>query len=341
MPGVFISYRKIDSAGFSGRLCDHLSRHFGPEQVFIDVDDINHGADYTQVIRSSVGEASAMVVVIGRQWLACTDARGNRRLDDPADWVRNEVAEGLRRDILVLPVLVDGAAMPAAEHLPPGIAPLAYKQAGEISNARWQYDLDGVTRTLERVVMPVADAPRNRLTRLGKLVWNALAGVAIATMTMIVLLIVLIWNADDVPSADIATPTPEASLAVKREATVPQIGGLGYDQARKLLIEKGWTPTRHAGDAMRVTTGNGPVFWKREYREVDACAGTRTAPCLFRFSDASGRVLVVVTEGKEASDGSAHATVALYSLPSGRQVRRGAAPPAASSPPLAGLVSSP
>ncbi|HEX9939505.1 MAG TPA: toll/interleukin-1 receptor domain-containing protein [Longimicrobium sp.] len=325
MAGVFISYRKSDSAGFTGRLFDHLSRHFGPEQVFMDVDDIARGADYPQVIEGAVGQASAMVVVIGRQWLACTDARGNRRLDDPADWVRNEVAAGLRREILVLPVLVDGAAMPAAGELPPDIARLAFKQAGEISNSRWEYDLGEVTRSLERVVTPAAGTTPNPLSkRLG----TALVGTALVGTAVMGLLYAFGAEPNPPPGAVAAPPAAGAAAPASAgsaappsatgQAAVPRIYGLTYDEARTLLIREGWIPAKHSwqyGDSIQVKSGNGPVFWEREYWEVDACAGTGVAPCLFRFSDPSGRVLVVVTEGEEAGDGSSHATVARYSLP--------------------------
>ncbi|HEU4561066.1 MAG TPA: toll/interleukin-1 receptor domain-containing protein [Longimicrobium sp.] len=178
MPGVFISYRKSDSAGFTGRLFDHLSRHFGAGQVFMDVEGgIARGADFPAVIEGAVAQADAMVVVIGPEWLDCTDKRGNRRLDDPADWVRMEVAAALRREILVLPVLVDGAAMPSAGQLPSDIARLAHKQASEISVSRWRYDVGELIRTLEVVVRPAA-ATAPRRTRRGLVAALAVLGLA-------------------------------------------------------------------------------------------------------------------------------------------------------------------
>lgn len=247
MAGVFISYRKSDSAGFTGRLFDHLSRHFGPEQVFMDVDDIARGADYPQVIEGAVGQASAMVVVIGRQWLACTDARGNRRLDDPADWVRNEVAAGLRREILVLPVLVDGATMPAADQLPPDIARLAFKQAGEISNSRWEYDLGQVTQSLERVVTPAAGTTPNRTTkRLG----TALVGAALAGTVVMGLLYALAPEPNPRPGLVAAPPAASAAAPASSSSTSSTAGttGTGSDPAPGSAPETPAAPARDPAD---------------------------------------------------------------------------------------------
>lgn len=204
MPGVFISYRKSDSAGFTGRLFDHLSRRFGPDEVFMDVEGgIEHGADFPQAIESAVSQAGAMLVVIGPEWLECTDARGNRRLDDPADWVRLEVATALRREILVLPVLVDGATMPAAEQLPPDLQRLARKQAIEISNSRWEYDLGRLIARLERVARPGGRTRRVRAARTA-------AGVA----TVLVLGAAGVWSLTRRPDARAGSSVPSDTAGV-------------------------------------------------------------------------------------------------------------------------------
>ena len=77
---------------------------------------------------------------------------GVRRLEVPRDWVREEVRIALERGILLLPVLVDGAAMPRAEDLPEVIRALAERQAAEISDSRWDYDVGEIIKALERVV---------------------------------------------------------------------------------------------------------------------------------------------------------------------------------------------
>jgi len=180
--GIFISYRRIDSRVYAGRLFDRLARHFGPSAVFMDTEGgIARGADFVNTLERAVAGVNAMVVVIGDHWSTCCDDRGLRRLDNDEDWVRQELASALRRDILVLPVLVNGASMPRAEDLPENIRGLARKQAAEISDGRWDYDTGEIFKTLERVVTPGSDAQRPRSVRLRRaarwFLW-ALAGAA-------------------------------------------------------------------------------------------------------------------------------------------------------------------
>ena len=126
MGGIFISYRREDSGPYAGRLRDALSRHFGAEQVFRDIDSINPGERFPRMIEQEVGSCDALLAVIGPTWLAVTDDAGRRRLDDPDDYVRLEIATALgRSDVLVIPVLVGATSMPAAADLPKPLAALA------------------------------------------------------------------------------------------------------------------------------------------------------------------------------------------------------------------------
>jgi hypothetical protein len=122
---IFISYRRQDSADVCGRIYDSLAQHFGDEAVFKDVDDIPFGDDFARHIETVLAECAVELVVIGPGWLDATDDKGQRRLDDPEDFVRMEVERGLSRDILVIPLLVSGASMPNADQLPPSLTELA------------------------------------------------------------------------------------------------------------------------------------------------------------------------------------------------------------------------
>ena len=106
MSGIFISYRREDSAPYAGRIYDRLCAHFGSDQVFMDVDDIPPGADFTAHIGAKVGSCDAMIVVIGKTWLTARDAKGQLRLSDPNDFLGTEVALAVQRNVLVIPVLV-------------------------------------------------------------------------------------------------------------------------------------------------------------------------------------------------------------------------------------------
>ncbi len=148
--GVFISYRRADSAAYTGRLYDHLIDHFHRDQIFIDIDDIDAGDKFPEVLEKSLESSWAVIVMIGARWLSIEGDDGKRRLDDPDDWVRLEVATALRRNVKVFPVLVGGAQMPSAQDLPDELAPLAAHHASEITDKRWDYDARQLMETIRK-----------------------------------------------------------------------------------------------------------------------------------------------------------------------------------------------
>jgi len=147
---IFVSYRRDDTAPYAGRLYDRLTAHFGKGQVFMDIDHIAPGEDFVEVIDRKVGACSIAVVLIGRHWLTAVDAEGKRRLDDPEDFVRLEVAAALQRNVRVVPVLVAGAPMPKPQQLPGPLAALSRRNAFEISDSRFHADVDRLIEALER-----------------------------------------------------------------------------------------------------------------------------------------------------------------------------------------------
>jgi hypothetical protein len=155
--GVFISYRRDDTSGYAGRLHDKLSSAFGDAEIFMDIEGIEPGVDFVNAIEEAVRSCSAIIVVIGRQWLTMADATGRRRLDDPEDYPSLEVATALDRGIVVIPVLVQGASMPAASELPERLSRLSRMNALELSDARWDYDCD---RLIKRLAQATGTAPR-------------------------------------------------------------------------------------------------------------------------------------------------------------------------------------
>ncbi len=130
--GIFISYRRDDSADVTGRIYDHLTHAFGEELVFKDVDAIPLGVDFRQHLGSEMARCQVVLVVIGDGWVDARDGEGKVRLDDPADFVRLEVSAALERGIPVVPLLVQGATMPAADVLPEEIRELAFRHGTTI-----------------------------------------------------------------------------------------------------------------------------------------------------------------------------------------------------------------
>ncbi len=171
MSGIFISYRREDSAAYAGRLYDRLSAHFGADQVFMDVDDIPPGADFAAHIDAKVGSCDAMVVVIGRDWLKARNADGQLRLNDPNDYVGLEVALALQRSVLVIPVLVGGAQVPKADELRTDLKTLARRNALKLKDEDFQRDADELIQTIEknaRVRKPQSPAAVDARTELRK-----------------------------------------------------------------------------------------------------------------------------------------------------------------------------
>lgn len=154
MDGIFISYRRDDSAGYAGRLYDRLTAHFGSDRVFMDVEGIEPGTDFVTAIEQAVGSCRVLIVLMGAEWLSLTDQGGRRRLDDPHDFIRLETSTALARDIRVIPVLVEGAAMPRADDLPAELRPLTRRQAIEISHKQWEASTGELIRALEPLLQP-------------------------------------------------------------------------------------------------------------------------------------------------------------------------------------------
>lgn len=181
-PGVFISYRRSETSGYAGRLYDALAERFGAERVFMDV-TMEAGVDYTVLIGDAIGSCGALIALIGAQWLTVTDERGNRRIDDPADLHRVEIESALDRDVRVFPALVQGARMPAVEELPESLWSLGRRQAVELSDGRWDYDVSRLTAVLERVLSTEAGPGEGIVARARRRVRRAIAGVRRAGMT--------------------------------------------------------------------------------------------------------------------------------------------------------------
>jgi hypothetical protein len=160
---VFISYRREESSGLAGRLYDRLAARFGDDQVFMDVDTIALGVDFADVITQAVSNCEVLLAVIGPRWLAATDEDGQRRLDDPDDIVRLEIAAALERDIRVIPILVEGAAMPRRRQLPDELAKLARRNALILRHESFRFDadrlLDAVEPILRAKAVPAASNP--------------------------------------------------------------------------------------------------------------------------------------------------------------------------------------
>ena len=221
MHGIFISYRRQDSQSAAGRLADSLKEHFPEAAVFRDVETIEAGVDFVDAINKALESCGVLLAVIGPRWISIQGDAGQRRLDDPNDYTRLELATALgRTDVRVIPVLVDGAVMPDPEALPEDLKPLARRNALELTDKRWDYDVSQLIVTLRHALGLTArpSTPRN---------WRwPVAGLAVL---LVVVAGLLVWHGrkPDLSSptfpAPVSTPSGQAANAPADSVTVAPV----------------------------------------------------------------------------------------------------------------------
>jgi TIR domain len=240
-PTIFISYRRRgEGAGYGGRIADKLVEHFGKEQCFRDVDDIESGIDFVTTIREAVGTCEVLVAVIGPDWLTQSNDKGMRRLDDPRDFVRLEVAAALERDIRVIPVLVGGAEVPVEGQLPQVLEALSRRQAHELTDSRWEYDVSKLIEAIESIGVK----GHSRSKKAASLGIKQVA--AVASIVSFVLLATILGSGAFSRPTEQASPTPEPKPSVETDKVAKPDDGQRLEMERRLELQR-----RQLNDAER------------------------------------------------------------------------------------------
>jgi hypothetical protein len=159
---VFINYRGDDSRSYGALLYTELTHRFGEDQVFLDCESIPPGADYVAELLRRVRSAHVVLAVIGPHWLTSTDSTGRRRIDDPDDWIRRELAEAFSSGVRVVPVLTDGASPPEESELPADIAALSRCQARPLRGREPTTDLARLVSDLTALDPDLAEIARRQ-----------------------------------------------------------------------------------------------------------------------------------------------------------------------------------
>jgi len=147
---VFVSYRRGDTAAIAGRLYDRLASHFDRESVFMDIDTIPLGVDFRKQLNDAVQQCEVLLALIGDRWFEA-DEHGNRRLDDPSDYVRIEIEAALARDISVIPVLIGRSLLPREAELPSSLRDLIYRNALQLDPGQdFEAHVNRLIRGIER-----------------------------------------------------------------------------------------------------------------------------------------------------------------------------------------------
>ncbi len=233
MAKVFITYRREETAAHAGRLYDAMVGQYGERNVFMDV-ELAPGVDFIEQITGAVAACHVLIVVMGPRWATVENEDGTPRIADPDDFVRLEVETALQRPgVTPIPVLVAGARMPNRDDLPVGLRAITRRNALELSDQRWHYDVGRLISTLDELLAettleslpaisgheaapPASAAPSSGEAKpaggLRRPRWAALGAIAIAA---IVAVVALATRPGD------SSPPVEPSSSAARSASTP------------------------------------------------------------------------------------------------------------------------
>jgi eukaryotic-like serine/threonine-protein kinase len=285
LSGIFISYRRSDSPDATGRIYDRLVSEFGKAQVFKDVDSIPLGQDFRGHLNTIVTECGVMLAIIGPRWSDASSKAGQRRLEDPDDFVRIELEAALARDIPVVPVLVGHALMPVASELPGSLALMAFRQSIEVRpDPDFHNDATRLVTSLRGILDPAAAARAEQATTAispsaaatgthrGRLGWIV---ASVALLGMALLAIPAFHHLRE-------TPPPEMRLDIATSATdQPDSYALSPDGRQIVFVASGDGASRVWLRALASTTaqplagteGATYPFWSPDSRSIGFFAG--------------------------------------------------------------------
>lgn len=209
---IFISYRRADSQWAAARVHDTLANAFPDDHLFMDVEHIAPGQDFVDILANQVGACDVFLALVGPDWLTMANADGVRRLDDPDDFVRIEIASALSRpETLTIPVLLDGAAPPSEDALPADLAALPRRQFVRLSHEGFRSEVQGLVTAIGEKLNAAPPPPAAKPSK--PLSWRIPSGIAAAALIGIAGF--LGWEAVTAPPDPSGTP----DLAVFRECS--------------------------------------------------------------------------------------------------------------------------
>jgi hypothetical protein len=195
MPTILISYRRADTAAITGRIFDRLTSYYGEESVFMDIDNIPFGVDFRSKILDTLKRTDIVLAVIGSNWIGA-DATGSARINEPTDAVRLEIETALAQKTPIIPVLVDGAKMPAKDAVPDQFGDFVYLNAADVAIGRdFRTHVDRLIEAIDltlsgaaHVVAPRLASGRAQDEKSAKTVWlsNGLRYLAVPLVVLVI-----------------------------------------------------------------------------------------------------------------------------------------------------------
>ena len=161
---IFISYRRIDSAGFAGRIADYFAMAQPEVTVFMDVNSIAPGANFPDTIKNGLAQSNVLLALVGPQWLTASTESGARRLDDPGDFVRLELKHAIEEKLTLVPILLDDTPIPAASDLPEELRPLTQYNAFRLRHDAFRRNVEALAEMLKpqlSIATPSQPAPQS------------------------------------------------------------------------------------------------------------------------------------------------------------------------------------
>jgi hypothetical protein len=234
---IFISYRRGDSASSALGVAQYLAREFGSKNIFIDV-DMSAGANFPATLEKRLAECKVLLALIGPRWLSARDDEGRRRLENPNDWVRLEIARALLRQIPVIPVRIDGAQLPRGTDLPEDIRDLVNSQAAVVTTEGFRNEMAGLVRDIRAIQNPLP--------------WKRIAAFTAGALVLIVCGWAILSHIDI---------SGERTLAPQREIKrtfTPLRGTISFRSERGDYIGQGanWTATDADGEITAAVEDN-------------------------------------------------------------------------------------
>jgi Tol biopolymer transport system component len=278
LPGIFISYRRSDNPDAVGRIYDRLVSEFGKARVFKDVDSIPLGQDFRSHLNDIVGNCAAVLAIIGPRWVDTRNEAGQRRLEDPDDFVRIELEAALSRNVPVVPVLVGHAPIPGSSQLPASLASLAFRQSIEVRpDPDFHNDATRLVSALKVIVdpnAPVAHPLEHAKATAGpkpwrKFVWAiAIAGVLVPVVTTFGVPAVNYFRQPPPPETrlEISTPESDKPLDFALSPDGRQIAFVANDNGTSRLWVRSLAST--TARPLPGTEGATAPFWSPDGRSV-------------------------------------------------------------------------
>lgn len=198
---IFVSYRRDDSSGFTRAIYNELVKHYFQGRVFMDVEAIEPGLPFDEAIKRALDQCEVLLVMIGKRWLE-PRADGGSRINDPNDFVHLEIGEALSRKIRVIPVLLDGASMPDRDALPEPLRAMALRNAIEVSNNRFDYDVERLIEAARKALgeRPASDTSGRSQDRPRRTLFWLIGIGAVVLLSWLVFFYVWIHNRDRDPN---------------------------------------------------------------------------------------------------------------------------------------------